>query len=311
MSVESLIEWTDASWSPVVGCSKISEGCLHCYAINHAWRLAHNPNQKVSSVYDDLTKKNSDSSLNWTGEVRELPERLNFPVKIKTPKRIFVNPMADLFHEKVSDEFIYKVLEKSVLAYQHTYQILTKRPERMAQLVPSIEFNLQRNYPDRRHDIFSNVWFGITTENQEQLEKRIKPFLNLRRSLSDLRTVFFLSCEPLLEDLHILPYLYGRTYQRNNLTGETRYICTLCGNKLHEEEKIKSCHPMINLIIAGAESGYMARPMNEDWVRSLRDQCQLAGAKFFYKQKIENKKKVSLPLLDARQWAEMPNVEVR
>lgn len=306
MSVESKIEWTDASWSPVVGCSKVSDGCKNCYAINHAWRLGHNPNEKINSVYAGLTKKNSDGSLNWTGEVRELPERLNFPLKIKTPKRIFVNPMADLFHEKVSDEFIYKVLERSVLADKHTYQILTKRPERMAQLVPSIEFNLQRNYPDRRHDIFSNVWFGITAENQEQLEKRIKPFLSLRRSLTDLRTVFFLSCEPLLEDLHILPYLLSRTYQRNDLTGETRYICTLCGNKLDREEKIKSCHPMINLVIAGAESGYMARPMNEDWVRSLRDRCQQAGVDFFYKQKTENKKKVSLPLLDGKRWAEMP-----
>ena len=268
MSIESKIEWTDASWSPVVGCSKISDGCSSCYAINHAWRLGHNPNEKVNSVYSGLVKKNNDGSLNWTGEARPVESRLNWPLRIKTPKRIFVNPMADLFHKDIKFSFIRKIFDVMHQAQQHTFQILTKRPVRMIDIVTKVYNSWAKRSPCMGHYIpLDNVWLGVSVENQGARE-RVKILIQTEA------TIRFVSCEPLLEAVDLSPWL-----------------------------------PHLDLVIVGGESGRDARPMHEDWVRSLRDQCQQAGVHFFYKQKLENKKKISLPVLDGRTWAEFPGME--
>ena len=268
MSIESKIEWTEASWSPVVGCSKWSEGCNNCYAINHAWRLGHNPNEKINSIYNGLVKKNADGSLNWTGETRTIETRLNWPLTVKTPKRIFVNPMADLFHRSVSPIFIEKVFEVMRQAHWHTFQILTKREVLMWARVNGIYNNwLYEGKSSFLH--LRNVWLGVSVENQEAAAR----IDMLQQTPSAVR---FISCEPLLEAIDLRPWLKEGG---------------------------------INLVIVGGESGHKARPMNEDWVRFLRDQCLENGVKFFYKQRLEGRKKISLPLLDGSPYAEMPEAK--
>ena len=270
MSIESKIEWTEASWSPVVGCSKVSFGCQNCYAINHAWRLGHNPNPKINSVYSGLVKKNDDGSLNWTGESRAIESRLDWPLRIKTPKRIFVNPMADLFHRDIKLEFIKKVFDVMRRAYWHTFQILTKRQAIMWARVDDVYTSwLQENIDSITP--LPNLWLGVSVEDQESAN-RIGLLQETRAA------VRFISCEPLLQPVDLSPWLKD---------GD------------------------IHLVIVGGESGKGARPMKREWVEDIKNQCVAAGVDFFFKQEMDGKKKISLPILDGRTWAEMPSMEGR
>ena len=170
MSDNSKIEWTDATWNPVRGCTKISDGCKNCYAYAFAerWRgIKGHPFEKGFDVV--LVRDN-----------------LDIPIKWKRPRMIFVNSMSDLFHEKVPDEFIKKVIQVMLRARQHIYQVLTKRPERMRDF-------LQKNFPNM--ELHPHIWWGVSVENKKQGLPRID---TLRQTPAALR---FLSCEPLLEDL--------------------------------------------------------------------------------------------------------------
>ena len=269
MSIESKIEWTEASWSPVVGCSKISQGCQNCYAINHAWRLGHNPNPKINSVYSGLVKKNSDGSLNWTGESRAIESRLGWPLTIKAAKRIFVNPMADLFHKDIKPDFIKKVFEVMRQAYWHTFQILTKRDAIMWSRVSDVYSGwATQSISGRDYVPLPNVWLGVSVEDQESVGR----ISLLAQTEAAIR---FVSCEPLLEAIDLSEYL-----------------------------------PLLDLVIVGGESGHRARGIQEQWVRDIKDQCVTSGVAFFFKQKLEGKKKISLPMLDGQRWAMMPAMEV-
>src|SRR5262249_17914014 len=124
---ETQIEWTDATWNPVAGCTIISAGCTHCYAMEMARRL----DAMHISKYKGLTRKSQNRAI-WNGIVREDPASLPIPYRWKKPRKIFVNSMSDLFHEKVSDQFIHDVWNVMRETPQHHYQILTKRPDRMA-----------------------------------------------------------------------------------------------------------------------------------------------------------------------------------
>lgn len=274
MSIESLIEWTDMTWNFLAGCLKCSLGCKNCYAIREAWRLAHNPNTKISSVYAPTVKKEGDL-INWTGEITLIKERLKLPLSIKSPKKIFVNSMSDLFHEDVPFWFVHEALEVMEKASWHTYQILTKRPENLVKF-----FCDSSNYLDAIHKL-TNCWFGISAENQQRADERIPQLLQVPAKN------LFLSLEPLLGPVDISKYLAVETPVQNIMD---QYIY---------DSKIR-------WVIVGGESGPNAWPLEDSWVCSLRDQCKSLGVSFFYKQKIENKKKVSLPLLDGKQWAEMP-----
>jgi len=170
MSDNSKIEWTDATWNPVRGCTKISDGCKNCYAYAFAerWRgIKGHPFEKGFDVV--LVRDN-----------------LDIPIKWKRPRMIFVNSMSDLFHEKVPDEFIKQVIQVMLRARQHIYQVLTKRPERMRDF-------LQKNFPNM--ELHPHIWWGVSVENKRQGLPRIDI---LRETPAALR---FLSCEPLLEDL--------------------------------------------------------------------------------------------------------------
>jgi protein gp37 len=217
MGEKTDIEWTDATWNPVRGCTKISPGCAHCYAETFAERFRGVPGHPYEQGFD----------------LRLVPHKLAEPLRWREPKMVFVNSMSDLFHEDVSNDYIAKVVRVMQLAEWHTYQVLTKRSQRMRDLLQTT-FRSAAEAP--------HIWWGVSVENRQHGLPRVE---HLRAAPARVR---FLSVEPLLEDL-------GRV----NLAG-------------------------IHWLIAGGESGHGARPMDREWVLSLRDQCAAAGIPFFFKQ---------------------------
>lgn len=266
MAENSKIEWTDTTWNPVTGCTPVSPGCTNCYAAQlAATRLKHLP------AYEGLATVNSRGQGVFNGTIKLHEDKLILPLKWRKPRRIFVNSMSDLFHESVPFEFIDKVFAVMALCPQHTFQVLTKRPERMAEYTSGV--GLVGGPEGRRVRIFNaadgltvsdlryddvpwplpNVWLGTSVENQETADQRIP---HLQRCPAAVR---FLSCEPLLSGVDIA------------------YSCFNGADSFGEL-------PGIHLVIVGGESGPNARPMHPDWARSLRDQCVNAGVPFFFKQ---------------------------
>ena len=198
LTMPTHIEWAEEAWNPVVGCSRVSSGCANCYAIPIAHRLEGNPNKKVSAPYRGLTVVRENGSVDWTGTVRLLSERLHIPLSWKKPRRVFVNSMSDLFHESLPFEDIEQVFE--VMTWRipsedaepdwvmpHTFLILTKRPERMAEFIASY------GYGDA-----PNIWWGVSCEDQQTWEIRV-PIL-----LGTPVKVRWVSAEPVLD--YIVPY---------------------------------------------------------------------------------------------------------
>jgi protein gp37 len=180
MSDHSKIEWTDASWNPVTGCTKVSDGCKHCYAERDWARLAA-----------PRAKPNIYTGRDFT-DVRCHPERLDQPLRWTKPRRIFVNSMSDLFHEDIPSEFIAAVFHRMAMAPQHIFQILTKRPERMLNfLTGGLAF--EKPLP--------NVWLGVSCEDQATADERI-PLL-----LQTPAAVRFISAEPLLGPIDLWPWV--------------------------------------------------------------------------------------------------------
>jgi len=173
MSSSSSIEWTDATWNPVTGCTKISPGCKHCYALTFAERFRGVPGHPFEQGFD----------------LRLWPDRLQLPLAWRRPRRIFVNSMSDLFHERVPDAFIAAVFETMREAWWHQFQLLTKRPDRMVDFV-------SEHFQEPLHQSHPNVWLGASVETQ-----RYVPRAELVATLST--TVRFLSCEPLLGPLDL------------------------------------------------------------------------------------------------------------
>ena len=268
-STNTAIEWTDATWNPVTGCSKVSEGCRNCYAAALAPRLA----AMGQDGYTDLpwTKKNAPKN------VKLHPSRLDAPLRWAKPRRIFVNSMSDLFHEQVPDEFIWRVFGVMAQARVHTFQILTKRPERMAEFcsdpdwhqklaadaVEAIPGELVR-FSDVSEWPLPNVWLGTSVEDN-RVRERVD---HLRRVPAAVR---FLSCEPLIGPIDL------------DLDG-------------------------IHWVIVGGESGRGHRPIEAQWVRDIHTQAEAAGAAFFFKQWGGVKPKAGGRELDGRTWDEMPAI---
>ena len=172
---ETQIEWTDATWNPIAGCSIVSSGCTHCYAMEMAHRL------KAMGVakYDGLTRKSGNRTI-WTGVVREDRDALAIPYRWRKPRKIFVNSMSDLFHEHVSEAFIAAVWQVMRETPQHNYQILTKRPERMEAILRAVIA-----------EVLPNVWLGASVENGDAVSR----IATLRRVPAAIR---FISFEPLI-----------------------------------------------------------------------------------------------------------------
>ncbi len=285
-TTSTAISWTDCTWNPVRGCSRVSTGCEHCYAERPAGRF-----RKTSQGW------------HWTGEVRLIAQELETPLRWTKPRRIFVTSMSDLFQESVSEDLIDAVLAVMALAPQHTFQVLTKRPARMLAyltercpppLAPGWTGPGPRRDPpaemaraDRHQQILTtaerllhgplgkqarfwtsdgrphshaqpwplpNVWWGVSIENQDTVDARI-PWL-----LQTPAAVRFVSYEPALAAVDLVPYLDEHGW-------------TTAG-----------AHRGLDWVICGGESGPQARPCDLAWLRSVVQQCQAAGVACWVKQ---------------------------
>lgn len=263
MGDKSKIIWTDATWNPITGCNRISAGCKNCYALRMARRQAH---MNIKSGKDNGYGFDPDHAF----DVRFHPERLDQPLRWKKPRRIFVCSMGDLFHKEVEAIWQWLILVKAIKCPQHTFQVLTKRPERMYGFFTGNTMSI----PFRG---LENIWLGVTAENQDQADKRIPLLLETPAAKR------FLSIEPMLGPVDINRYLHE--WQCFNCKEKYSYCnskasCNKCGVTAATAQTKKG----IDLVIVGGESGPGARPMNPYWVRSVRDQCRAAGVPFMFKQ---------------------------
>lgn len=347
------IEWlnrpgtTGVTWSPVTGCSSISEGCTHCWAERMSKRLAgrhgYPRNEAVCPIcgesYDRVEPfcpEHPNTKLERTSsfDVTLHPDKLDAPLHWKKPRTVFVCSMSDLFHEDVPDEYIASVFGVMALARHHTFMVLTKRPTRMLELLtgylspdelwgwrdemirkfnpwrPTFDWLSGGGYQDTAHpgnpafiehlplefypepdDPLSNVWLGVTAENQKRADERIPLLLQCPAA------VRFVSIEPMLEkidlpDIHVLGVHHQLTTGHQVLFGSAygkRAECLTCG-VLHG----------LDWVIVGGETGPGARTMDPGWAREIKRQCQEAGTPFFFKQM---SKKAPIPDdLMVRQW---------
>ncbi len=325
----SKIEWTGATWNPVVGCSPVSPGCLNCYAARQAMRLerigvrGYAPLSVegerldvngVPEVEEVRIAERRNGRAVFTGSVRTVPEALSVPLSRKTPETYFVCSMADLFHESVPFEFIDRVWAVMALCPHHTFQVLTKRPERMRAYLASIENDEEvagapgmmrlgcaagclldgpwiwgqpastrtriEHFISDTHECddedseyeaqpvpwpLPNVWLGTSVEDTATGYARIP------RLVECPAAVRFLSCEPLLRAVDLQPWFTRPDWGPVQADGNRPYMPRVCRDKIH-------------WVIVGGESGPGSRPMDPDWARSLRDQCQAAGVAYFFKQ---------------------------
>ena len=180
MADKSKIEWTDATWNPIRGCNRVSEGCRHCYAEGIAARFS-GAGEAYVGLASIVTRPDGTKEARWTGELRLVEDHLLDPLRWKRPRRVFVNSMSDLFHEDVPLAFIKDVFAVMAETPRHTYQILTKRADRLLELSPELW------WPE-------NVWMGVSVENDDYLGRADR----LRRTAARVK---FLSLEPLLGPL--------------------------------------------------------------------------------------------------------------
>lgn len=293
------IEWAEKVWNPVTGCSKISPGCENCYAERMAFRLRGRCGYPADEPF----------------RVTLHPGRLEEPIHWWKPDTIFVCSMGDLFHEDVPFSYIaavFGIMAKCIP--HHRFIVLTKRPGRMKEFfewlyasaadLTARPFRRGVPYDDDKINLFvmqqareygaridvmrcwplSNVWLGVTAENQEMADKRIPILLQIPAA------VRFVSVEPMLGPINLRKWLF---YQmRCTKCKDTGWVtglerpCLWCNpggefrSSVSPAEKFK---PKLDWVICGGETGPDARPMHPDWVRSLRDQCQSAGVPFFFK----------------------------
>lgn len=313
------IEWADLVFNPFRGCLKVSEGCKNCYAITTAHQLntrfknaGNEAARKVAAKYEGLTKVLTNGEKNWTGEVQVDYDTMMQPFKWKKGKRIFVNSMSDVFYEKISVADIAILFAVMFLTPQHTYMILTKRPERMNEVLNSEEFTRNVNFVVsnmkidllKQKDVkgwlettkeillsnellphcknicsfpFKNIWLGVSVENQATANERI-PLL-----LSTPAHIRFLSMEPLLGEVDLTEFYNENGYHQNFLTGQWFTKCN------HEEVfpvkyGILNEQNKLDWVIVGGESGSKARPMNPRWVEKIQQDCEKANVPFFFKQ---------------------------
>ncbi len=249
---QTRIEWATHVWNPVTGCTPVSEGCQNCYARRMATRLRGRFGYPEDNPFRVTLHPGRVSSLE--------------PALRGTGKIIFVCSMGDLFHQDVPESFIREILKLVTATGQHTFFMLTKRPERMR--------NVFESYYATGAAIIRNLWLGVTAENQARANERIPVLLQIPAA------VRFVSVEPMLGPVDLSKWLG---------------VCNFCGSSAVKcspalWKRGKKCCPdcthngvYLNWIICGGETGPNARPMHLDWVRSLRDQCQEAGVPFFFK----------------------------
>lgn len=340
MASKTGISWTDTTWNCIRGCSRVSEGCRNCYAEHQAARIVRMGKGKPTA-YDELVRVTPAGEPRWTGKVALDPKALALPLSWRTPRRVFVNSMSDLFHESLTNEQIAAVFGVMAAAPQHTFQVLTKRARRMREWFEwaarrpddyeawhraalecsrrafgHLEWHpalAESNTKASRLWPLPNVWLGVSVENQDAAIERVPDLLHAPA------VVRFLSCEPLLGpvDVRSIPYAWGVgvLHNMNALTGYGGWTKPRWEHRVH-------------WVIAGCESGPSARPCGVEWLRSLRDQCADAGVAFFLKQAMQpgseavggplvtpgdgSKRKaggvIERPNLDGMQWLQFPEI---
>lgn len=240
MSATSSIEWTEATWNPVRGCTKVSPGCAHCYAETFAERFRGVKGHPYEQGFD----------------LRLVPEKLGEPQRWKAPKRIFVNSMSDLFLEGVPDDYIAEVWKTMATIRRHTYQVLTKRAERMRALLPRLVATF---------GVLPNVWLGVSVENQHFADERIDLLLRTPAA------VRFISAEPLLGLIDLTKTMT----KAHDAGGEVELPM----------DALRTIVPRhLDWVIVGGESGLGARPLDVAWARFLIQQCKAAAVACFVKQ---------------------------
>ena len=310
MGERTAIEWAESTWNPVTGCTKVSPGCKFCYAE----RITERWGQKFT-------------------DIKLHPDRLDQPLRWRKPRRVFVNSMSDLFHEEIPIDFLADMFNVMACATvecgkrhtheeecwtgpPHIFQILTKRPERMVNVLTNelpnyigerwpgdsaISVAMSVNWP------LPNVWLGVSVENQEQADKRI-PIL-----LETPAAVRFVSVEPLLGPVDLEPYLRGEWAEdvSGHLGGETVDWVIVGGesggpNSRRLVQKW-GCKPVTSVTVHKSGcNGWIPTQEGLTWVRSTRDQCVAAGVPFFFKQWGGPTPKSGGRILDGRTWDEYP-----
>lgn len=260
---DTSIEWTDSVWNPVRGCAIVSEGCRNCYAMRQAHRFSGK-----GQPYEGLTKLGPQGrGAVWTGDARFVPEMLDAPLRWKTPRRVFVNSMSDLFHEDLDAHDVAKVFAVMARAPRHTFQVLTKRADHMRHLLGDPLFREEVAQIVMQHDLdddreiseawpIPNVWLGVSVEDQRAADERVPDLI------ATAAAVRWLSCEPLLGPIDLVASI----------------------NKLDWLHKAALESGGIDWIVVGGESGPGSRPMRAEWARGLRDQARQAGVALFVKQ---------------------------
>lgn len=300
---ETKIEWTDTTWNPVIGCRHVAEGCRHCYAETMSKRLAAMGKKDYASILDAKGKFN--------GRAITRPETLAEPLHWKKPRRVFVNSMSDLFHEDVPFEFIAAVFGIMAACPQHTFQVLTKRPERALAFLNWADENIgEPDYYARFFDCdpatrqastdgraeptsdwpLKNVWLGTSIATQADADKNVPVLLKCPAS------VRFVSAEPLIEAVSFTRVI-------ESPTGEPtvhRWLQSGLGKLLGYEGS-----PCLDWVIVGGESGPGARPCDIAWIRSIVEQCKAARVPCFVKQI------GALPVIDKADIYEAANAGVR
>lgn len=261
----------------------MSPGCINCFAMKQAHRFSG-----PSGTYEGLTKLTA-SGPQWTGKVRTVESALLEPLKWKKPQRVFVNSMSDLFHEAVPDAFIDRVFAVMALADRHTFQVLTKRPERMRQYLSDEEWvyrveehvwAMHTDYTTNAMPIgpLPNVWLGVSCEDQQRADDRI-PLL-----LKTPAAVRFVSAEPLLGPIDFETLQCGICGSFDvHQEGDSQPWCTECDHEMGTAPWLEF-DGGLDWVIVGGESGPGARPCDVAWIRSIVQQCQSAGVPVFVKQ---------------------------
>lgn len=283
MATESMIEWTDATWNPVVGCARVSEGCRNCYAehaalsvvrrldaLNGMGKLKGTGVRTLQAYEDVLRVSRHDGGLmpRWNGTAVFMPDRIGEPLKWRQPKRVFVNSMSDLFHEDITDDQIAEIFTIMIRCPQHTFQVLTKRPRRMVNWMRSA-IGFQQHAAMLSAWPLPNVHVGVSVENQEAANERIPLLLQCPAA------VRWVSVEPLLEPVDLTAIgddeeLFDIRY--NALTGTLSSAPMDTGGR------------PLDWVVVGGESGEGARECDVEWIRSIVRQCQTAGTPVFVKQ---------------------------
>ena len=301
------IEWTDETYNPIVGCSKVSEGCANCYAERMAVRLASMGELSLGRgerwtfcpqhpEYYGVVETTGLGQNGWNGKTALVESVLDKPLHWRKPRRVFVGSMTDIFHPSVPDEWlnlVWAVMRKS----SHYFLLLTKRPERM------------RDYIKKHVPVFSGhrIWLGVTTENQRCADERIPVLLQTPAA------VRFVSVEPMLEPVDIKNALRGYPEQTSARQYVTHEMALDAGQperegELYSDDEWQQTCPPLNWVIVGCESGPRRRPCPHEWMRNLIQQCRDAGVPCFVKQVAENEDGTGkvvhdpLPEWGVREW---------